>query len=393
MEPNNKVLPPNLRREWLFSPACCHGDESNEFTLMNYNILADCHFKEDWYPYCPQGFRKMSERHQALLQEIKHHDPDIVCLQEVGPDYFADQLNPEMYSLGYHGVYMKKVRGVMEGEATFYKKNRFEMTDQKGVVYNELAAKACEKANLSNDAQESVLSYIERDHLVLFTKLQDIKTKKTVCIGNTHLLFDDYKNIDVITLQASLAINAMIDFAGGVDQAHILCGDFNQEPHMTGYQLMHDGKLDTDGEQFIHQYPIKIGNERQSLLDVLPLCFKHNSVGLKSAYKTVAGEEIPFSDVDDYLGVEWSDVIKDPAEIIEPPPPKRPRKAFRTDPAKYGEKKYIAPLDYQWFDSHSLSCYGVLEMVDEREIFPLYACPNKYFPSDHLSVMSRYKFI
>lgn len=64
-----------------------------------------------------------------------------------------------------------------------------------------ISIQACEKAKLSDEAQESVLSYVNQDHLVLLTKLQDIKTKKRVSIGNTHLLFGDYKNIDVITLQ------------------------------------------------------------------------------------------------------------------------------------------------------------------------------------------------
>lgn len=365
---NRDGLPPNLRREWLSASTSCHGDDSNVFTLMNYNILADCHIKDGWYPYCPQEFLKMSDRHRALMLEIKHHDPHIVCLQEVGPDYFAHQLNPEMHSLGYYGTYMKKVRGVMEGEATFYKKNRFEMVEEKGVVFNELTAKACEKAKLSDEARNSVLSYVNQDHLVLLTKLQDMKTKKRVSIGNTHLLFGDYKNIDVITLQAGLAINALEGFAGGPEHAHILCGDFNQEPNMTGYQLMHDGKLDADGEQFIRQYPIKIGSQSKSLLDILPLCFKHNLPGLKSAYKTVAGQEVPFTNYDDYDGSEW--------------PPKIPNMDLYCE----------VTLDYQWFNSSALSCLGILQMINKDLIKPLHACPNELFPSDHFPILARYDF-
>ena len=111
-------------------------------------------------------------------------------------------------------------------------------------------------------------------------------------------------------------------------------------------------------------------------------------------HKLHQGQESPFSDVDDCVGAEWSaDMVELPAQISKPYPPKRPRKPYLTDPKKYGDSKFIASLDYQWFDSESLCCYGVLEMVDEREIFPFYACPNEYFPSDHLPIMSKYKFM
>lgn len=69
------------------------------------------------------------------------------------------------------------------------------------VLFLFISIQACEKAKLSDEARNSVLSYVNQDHLVLLTKLQDMKTKKRVSIGNTHLLFGDYKNIDVITLQ------------------------------------------------------------------------------------------------------------------------------------------------------------------------------------------------
>ncbi|XP_071500008.1 uncharacterized protein [Diadema antillarum] len=367
----NPELAVNLRRDWVWTQ--CHEtgnreDNLDSFTVMNYNILADCHVKEDWYPYCPRDCFKMADRHRQLMAEICHHKPDVICFQEVGTDYFVNQLNPAMLALGYLGSFFCKVKGVPEGEATFYQRERFHKVEEHGVTFHELIRQECHKANLSLVVQEKVLVYTKREEIVLLTKLCDVLTNRTVSIGNTHLLFDDYKNIDITSLQAGLAIKALIEFAGGIHQPHILCGDFNQEPNMTGYQLLHDGKLNAEGEAFIRQYPVEKDTLRQSLLDILPWCFQHPSTSLQSAYKAVLGHEIPFSNYDDYNGEEW--------------PPRVPLMDLYCEVA----------LDYQWFSSSSLQCLAVLEMISKELIKPLHACPNAAFPSDHLPVVARYRF-
>ncbi|XP_071511598.1 uncharacterized protein [Diadema antillarum] len=385
-------VPTNLRRRWAWEQSC-GGDNSDanstDFTLMTYNILADCHVK-GWYPYCPRDAYKMADRHRQLIVEISHHDPDIVCLQEVGPVYFAEQLYPAMISLGYAGSHFNKVRGVQEGGATFYKRERFQKVEERGVVFNELVTKACRTANLLPAVQDGIRAYTSQGHLVLLTKLQDDVTKRTISVGNTHLLFDEYRNIDINTLQAGLAMNSLIEFAGGVDCPHVLCGDFNQEPTMTGYQLMRDGKLDTDGERIIREYSVGKGELNKSLIDFLPACFRHPSSSVKSAYKTVVGEEVSFSN---YEG--WPAHVRLPPNKVNQGPPTKKRREEKYvihDETYNADQLFIAALDYQWYSSDTLKCKATLEMVREDEIHQFYACPNKDFPSDHLSILSRYGF-
>ena len=50
-------------------------------------------------------------------------------------------------------------------------------------------------------------------------------------------------------------------------------------------------------------------------------------------------------------------------------------------------------LDYIWFSSDLLQANAVLEMVDEEMIKPFHACPNKYFPSDHLPLKAFFQFM
>jgi mRNA deadenylase 3'-5' endonuclease subunit Ccr4 len=45
-----------------------------------------------------------------------------------------------------------------------------------------------------------------------------------------------------------------------------------------------------------------------------------------------------------------------------------------------------------WYSSENLHVNGVLEMVNEELITPHHACPNRVFPSDHLSLKACFQF-
>jgi len=98
---------------------------SEHFSVVTYNILADCHMKDEWYPFTPKEKFTSSQRHDQIMEELQVLDGDIVCLQEVGPKYFREKLNPSMTEIGYKGLLQCKVMGVDEGEATFTKQKNF----------------------------------------------------------------------------------------------------------------------------------------------------------------------------------------------------------------------------------------------------------------------------
>jgi mRNA deadenylase 3'-5' endonuclease subunit Ccr4 len=52
---------------------------SMEVTLMSYNILAQQYLNDCYYLYenCPSGALSWDYRSKCLLQEIKHHLPDV----------------------------------------------------------------------------------------------------------------------------------------------------------------------------------------------------------------------------------------------------------------------------------------------------------------------------
>ena len=61
-------------------------------------------------------------------------------------------------------------------------------------------------------------------------------------------------------------------------------------------------------------------------------------------------------------------------------------------PQVYGFKVMKGTLDYIWYSSSTLNVNAILPHVKEEVIKSLVACPNKYFPSDHLSMKACFGF-
>ena len=66
--------------------------------------------------------RRVKRIKMMLLFQVLAYEPDIVCFQEVPPDYYDRKFKPHFDKLGFEGVYMKRVAKTHhEGEATFFK--------------------------------------------------------------------------------------------------------------------------------------------------------------------------------------------------------------------------------------------------------------------------------
>ena len=71
-------------------------DTSKQFSIVSYNVLADCHLFRNDYSFTRPDYLEPDYRLDKLMEEIQFLDADIVCLQEVDPDFFQDQLLPHM---------------------------------------------------------------------------------------------------------------------------------------------------------------------------------------------------------------------------------------------------------------------------------------------------------
>ncbi|KAK7492018.1 hypothetical protein BaRGS_00016682 [Batillaria attramentaria] len=219
-------------------------DPADTFSVVSYNILAECHRTKTDYSYTALEFLGLEYRHAQLMRELQYLDADIVCLQEVDPIYFENILLPAMQKLGYEGLVKKRTKYHMdEGEATFYKMDIFELETSEGVSLTEVIHKEIDAFILDPVVNTAAKEYTDRPDVVLITRLCCKATKKSVTVGNVHIVHSDVDISDVQCLQAVCAIKELLRVAGGEEAAYVLCGDFNGNPHSPVKRLVDEQEL------------------------------------------------------------------------------------------------------------------------------------------------------
>lgn len=349
---------PILSREFIPNPEF-EGKEldlTKQFSVISYNILAQCHLERNGYSYTEREFLELKYRHDRLMEELQLLDGDIVCLQEVEPEYYSNYLQPAFKSLGYDSLIKKRTDDYFaEGEATFYKTNRFTLVSSSTHSLAELAEKDLAETGLDDNLKASVRKYLNRPDVLVITKLQCNNTGNIVTVGNVHVHWGKMEVPDVQCVQIASAIKEVVKTAGSDMSPHILCGDFNSKEASPAYQLTTEGYLGDEMLQTLQNLAnveMEDGS-KAALVNHLWGAFQHTSSNLKSAYFVTMGCE---PDISSYNGV------------------------------------MCATVDYQFFSMGCLDNVGVLETAAEDEVMKTGGIPNKIFPSDHISLKAKYSF-
>lgn len=213
-----------------------------EFTVMSYNVLAQNLLRDNMYLYtdCDYDVLEWKYRKEQLLAELKHHKPDVICLQEVQKAHYEDFFRPKLHKLGYTSAYVKRSGNKHDGCATFVNSSKFHLETSTPIeYYHPQGGKV-----------------LDRDNVALIVKLKPISehvpSERRVCVANTHLLFNprrgDVKLAQIMVLLAELD-KCGYKTGSGSDRYHpmVLCGDFNSEPHSELYKLLTMGRLHYDG--------------------------------------------------------------------------------------------------------------------------------------------------
>ncbi|XP_077994983.1 uncharacterized protein LOC144448582 [Glandiceps talaboti] len=338
--------------------------ETRSFDVITYNILSDFFMDPSTghNSNYPIASLVRSERNHQLMKELENNkDTDIVCLQEVDNDYFADILQPLMQKLGFHGNFIQDGMGRISGQATFFQEDRFNLVDQKLLTFDSLLQKTIRRHHpeLSTSDFEAVTEHIRSPSVMILTKLRCKVTGKTLIFGNIHCWYNDLKTMDVTVMQLSTAINELSGNICSEDEAFFLCGDFNQYPNMPGYHVIQNGVLNETEKEELRRYPKvnlnSVTMQEISLVDIVPKCFGHSVDNFKSSYKEILGHE--------------------------------PNSCFCED------TQFIGALDYICYDSNTLYCQGVLDVVSDEVAQSLKYCPNPVFPSDHFLLRAKLSFL
>ncbi|XP_076466308.1 uncharacterized protein LOC143297741 isoform X2 [Babylonia areolata] len=339
-----------LNRAFVPNPAVPQDSVATQdtFSVVSYNILAECHRSKSTYK-APEEFLGQEYRHNLLMKELQYLDADVVCLQEVDPDYFSNTLLPAMRALGYEGLMKRRTQEYFhEGEATLYKTSVFELESSRGVSLTEVARKEVETCGLSAEVAAAINKYLDRADVVFITRLRCRATGKVVTVGNIHVVWDCMKSTDVQCIQAACAVKEVVGMCGS-EGAHMVCGDFNAEWSSPVYQLMLDGYLSDSSIHTLQAVQrLELDDGAKSLVNHLWTAFQHTSSNMKSAYSTVT----------------------------------------KSEPEVTSYSSSMKSLDYVFYSASSLVPVGVLKTIDAPVISATEGLPTKDFPSDHLSIKS-----
>jgi CCR4-NOT transcription complex subunit 6 len=333
---------------------------SQQFKVMNWNVLADLYATESVYPYCEKWALSWSWRKHLILKELKSMAADIITLQEVQKDAFDDWFRPELAEAGYEGVFQQKKREPIfhrgkytaEGCATFYKTTRFKRVDKCIVDYDKLSGAEMRTLGGNIDIEKG-LQRLSKGNIALAVMLEDLHIKAThsgqaagpsgghvLCIVNTHVLADP-GYLDVKLWQAHLLVRTL-DQLQDKSMPLLVCGDFNSTPESAVYEYLRQGTVRSDHED--------LRTDPCGLLKTLKL---GHSLRMSTAYETCNGREAQYTNyTEDFKGT----------------------------------------LDYIWFTAESLAVLAISQVDDESQLTQETALPSSTRPSDHVSLVATFMF-
>ncbi|XP_021377441.1 uncharacterized protein LOC110465734 isoform X1 [Mizuhopecten yessoensis] len=347
---------PVLSRKYIPNPSYhLTGDSNKQFSVVSYNILAQCHLERNDYSFTESQYLEESYRHQNLMKEIKYLNADLVCMQEVGPLYYESLLKPAMSRLGYEGLMKKRTQEYFnEGEATFYKTDRFSAVETCTYSLKDLAEQELEDGGVSEEVKVSIRKYLNLPDVLVLTKLRCNVTGNVLCMGNIHVQWGKMEIPDAQCIQIVCAIKELAKQGGSDCHAQILCGDFNSEATSPGYKLAMGGYLtDEVLKQLQALENLEMtDSSKAALVNHLWRAFQHTS-DMKSAYQSAQGCE---------------PVVTSFNRVM------------------------LAAVDYIFYCGSNLHNVGVLQTANEEHIKATGGIPDQLFPSDHISLKAVFAF-
>ena len=378
-------MPPS-QRDWIVLNSTPDLEEER-FTVLDYNILCDKYATRAQYGYTPSHALQWDYRKDLILNEVRAHNADIVCLQEVDAQSFNEYFRPELAYNDYKGSFQSKGRArtmheheakLVDGCATFYKGNKYILLDKQVVDFANIAINRPDMKG-EHDIFNRVGS---KDNVALITFFENRQTGSRIIIVNAHVFWDpaftDVKVVQVAILMERIAKLAegyakwppctdkaafrhseandnsdpessqkpppepkpSMAYANGPDIPLVLCGDFNSTPDSDSgaYILLANGALEKNHTDIANRTYGKFTREGMA-----------HPFSLKSAYSHIG--ELSFTNY---------------------------------------TPGFTAVIDYIWYSANALEVIGLLGELDQEYLQRVPGFPNYHFPSDHLPLLSEF---
>lgn len=320
------------------------GRSEHTFRVLTYNCLAEIYTSESLYAHCPDWALSWTYRRHNLLRELFSYDADIMCLQEIQADHYEAHLKPAFVRRGYDGVYKVKSReamgqkGKMDGCATFWKRNMFQLREQFTIDFNTAAC-------MRYFSNPLALNRLMKGNIALVTILDFLDGSGSLCVVNIHIYWDP-EQTDVKLFQVNVLMEELEAYLSQIEPYTplIIGGDFNSTPDSTIYELMSTGTVSGQKEDM----------QRDPLGLIAQMRLRHE-LNLQSTY-SVGGSE--------------------------------PRYTNYTD-------NFVGVLDYIWYTPSQLEVTALLQIPSEEDITSPTepSLPNHIWSSDHIALMTEFRRI
>jgi len=234
----------NYLRPMLALPTATTDATKRTFTVMSYNVLAQHMINREWYQGCSPTSLRWNTRKVNLTKEIAQIDADVVCLQEVSN--YESFWEKTMKRMGYKGKMKLRPGGKQDGCAVFYKDYKFEEIGYETINYDDLCTSPQDTAEMKrfNVAMFLALRFKDDDTRPS-TEPAQTQENPGIIIGNTHL-FWNYRYSYTRLRQALAFIEKAANFRTTFNFPVVLCGDWNNTPDSTIYQILTQGKISED---------------------------------------------------------------------------------------------------------------------------------------------------
>lgn len=374
--------PPPNQRDWHIldeTPA------SETLSVLSYNILCDKYATSSQFGYTPSDVLSWDYRKDLILNEVKGHDADFICMQEVDMESYNEFFRREL-SLHYKGVFWPKSRAKtmaereaksVDGCATFYNHRKYQLLDKQLIDF---ANTAINRPDMKGE-HDTFNRVMPRDHIAVATFFENRVTGSRFIVVNAHIFWDPAYE-DVKLVQVAILMEQISDFAE----------KWAKHPPCTDKELFRhsevDGEVNPAGSP--EEPPTEMGSSLEySSGSQIPLimCGDFNS-GVGSGVYDLITQGSLAGNHSDLANRGYGNFTRDGMEH-----PFSLKSAY-SGTAELSFTNYTATfqgvLDYIWYSTNSLQTRGVLGDVDQEYLRKVPGFPNHHFPSDHLPLRAEF---
>lgn len=374
-------LPP-ADRDWIVLDESTPKTSFERFTVLSYNTLCDGSASPSHYGYVPSRALSWEFRRDLLLSEIRGHDADIACLQEVDQGSYNEFFREQLAYNGYKGVYWPRGRAMGMGEeeaksvdgcATFFKDSKFILLDKQMINFGQTAVRRPDAKG-----QDDIYNRLwQKDHIAVVVFLEHRMSGQRLIVVNAHLYWDPaFKDVKLI--QSAIMMEELTKLAEG----------YAKWPPCTDKTAFRFSEADGEqGEEQIEPAPsaeYKSGDEIPMLI-----CGDINSAPGEAVYNLIAHGGLTEAHPD--LGKRMYGNLSRQG-MTHPFKLKSAYGMIGELPFTNYTPDFKSILDYIWYSTNQMQVTGLLGEVDKEYLKRMPGFPNYHFPSDHLALLAEFSF-